>query len=285
MVDPWQIDTHGQPQETVQLPHPFGVPFGQVVVHRNDVHPFAGKRIEIGGKGRDQSLPLTGAHFGDFPLVQRNAADQLDVEMAHPQHALARFTDHCKRFRQQRVERFAVGEALFEFRGFVLQFGIGETGGCFFEGVDPRDDSAVLFDQPVVAAAKDLFQKLRDHATFQGDYASKVKCIMSFQRLPEAFAGESRLRELQRQGLWLWQVQQALSEILPPEWCAQLSVGRFEGGQLTVMTPSALVVAKLKQMTPTLIAELSRRGFAVTAIRWRVRPELVQTLAQRPKAP
>jgi len=108
---------------------------------------------------------------------------------------------------------------------------------------------------------------------------------MSFQRLPEAFAGESRLRELQRQGLWLWQVQQALSEILPPEWCAQLSVGRFEGGQLTVMSPSALVVAKLKQMTPTLIAELSRRGFAVTAIRWRGRPELVQTLAQRPKAP
>jgi hypothetical protein len=108
---------------------------------------------------------------------------------------------------------------------------------------------------------------------------------MSFQRLPEAFAGESRLRELQRQGLWLWQVQQALSEILPPEWCAQLSVGRFEGGQLTVMSPSALVVAKLKQMTPTLIAELSRRGFAVTAIRWRVRPELVQTLAQRPPLP
>ncbi len=103
---------------------------------------------------------------------------------------------------------------------------------------------------------------------------------MTFQRLPEALAGEDRLRELQRQGLWLWQVRRALNELLPPEWCAHLAVGRFDAGQLTVMSPSALVVAKLKQMTPTLIAELNRRGFPIAAIRWRVRPELAEQLPQ-----
>ena len=30
---------HGEAQELVNLPHPFGVALGEVVVHRDDVHP------------------------------------------------------------------------------------------------------------------------------------------------------------------------------------------------------------------------------------------------------
>jgi hypothetical protein len=77
--------------------------------------------IEVGRQGTDQRLAFTGAHFGDLAVVQHHAADQLHVEMAHAQHALASFADHRKGFRQQVVERFAIGVALTEFIRLGLQ--------------------------------------------------------------------------------------------------------------------------------------------------------------------
>ncbi len=103
---------------------------------------------------------------------------------------------------------------------------------------------------------------------------------MTLRPLPEAMTGDDRLRRLQQQGLWLWRIRQALAEFLPPEWVAQLATGGYRDGELTLLSPSGLVVAKLRQMGPTLAAELSQRGFPVTTIRWRVRPELSSLLAR-----
>ncbi len=105
MVHLRQIDADGQAEEPVDPAHPVGVALRQVVVDRDDVDALAGQRIEVGRQRRDQRLALAGAHFGDLAVMQRHAADQLHVEMAHLQRALARFADHGESLRQHRVER------------------------------------------------------------------------------------------------------------------------------------------------------------------------------------
>jgi hypothetical protein len=75
------------------------------------VHAVAGERIEVDRQRRDERLAFAGAHFGDLAVVQRHAADQLDVEVAHLQRALAGLAHDGERLGQQRVERLAVGDA------------------------------------------------------------------------------------------------------------------------------------------------------------------------------
>jgi hypothetical protein len=56
-------------------------------------------------------LPFAGAHLGDLAVVQRHAAQQLDVEVAHLHHALGAFAHHRECFRQDVVEGLAAGDA------------------------------------------------------------------------------------------------------------------------------------------------------------------------------
>ena len=87
------VDDHadGQsPRKRVELPHPFGVAFGQVVVDRDHVHAPAGEGVQVGRQGRHQGLTLAGLHLGDLAGMKHHAADQLHIEVAHPQHPLAR---------------------------------------------------------------------------------------------------------------------------------------------------------------------------------------------------
>ena len=93
-----QIDTHRQTQKVVKLAHPLGVAIGQVVVHRDDVDPQACQGVQINGHGGGQRLALTGSHLGNLAVVQRHAAQQLDIKMAHFHDALGAFAYHRKRF-------------------------------------------------------------------------------------------------------------------------------------------------------------------------------------------
>ena len=77
---------HAQPHIAVDLAHPFAVAAGEVIVDRDDVDPFPGQGVEIGGQGGHQGLAFTGFHFGDPPLVQDDTAEDLDREGAHPEH-------------------------------------------------------------------------------------------------------------------------------------------------------------------------------------------------------
>ena len=56
-------DCHGQPEETVKLPHPLGVAPGEVIVHRHQVRALSGKRVEIERQRRHQRLAFAGRHF------------------------------------------------------------------------------------------------------------------------------------------------------------------------------------------------------------------------------
>ena len=106
-----------QAQEAVDLPHPFAVALGEIVVDGDDMHAFAGQRVEIDGQGGDQRLAFAGLHFGDVAVVQHHAADQLHVEMALAEGALGGLAHHREGFRQEVVQRLALGQPLLEGRG------------------------------------------------------------------------------------------------------------------------------------------------------------------------
>ena len=112
-------DAHRQTEETVELPHPFGVAASEVVVHRDQMRAFSGQRVEIKRKRRHQRLAFAGRHFGNSSAMKHDAAHELDVEMHHvPGHGLiahgefglpfgqapGRVLHHRKRFRQNLVQ-------------------------------------------------------------------------------------------------------------------------------------------------------------------------------------
>ena len=115
-----------EPQETVNAAHPLGVAFGQVVVDRDDVDALAGEGVEIGGHGGHQGLAFTGLHFGDLALVQDDAADELDVEGAHPQDPGGGLPGRGEGLGQKVVQGLLPVEALLELGGLGLELGVGQ---------------------------------------------------------------------------------------------------------------------------------------------------------------
>ena len=105
-----------EPEEAVDLAHPFGVALGEIVVDGDDMHAAAGERIEIDRQRRDQRLAFAGLHLGDPAFVQDHAADQLHVEMALAERALGGFAHGGEGRHQNVVERLAFGELLLERR-------------------------------------------------------------------------------------------------------------------------------------------------------------------------
>ena len=107
-----QIASTVKPEPVVDRGHPFHVAASQVIVHRNDVHPFAFDRIEVGRERGDEGLAFAGHHFGDVSSVEDHAADQLHIVVPHPQKAATRLTANGKRLDQQVFERFPGENAL-----------------------------------------------------------------------------------------------------------------------------------------------------------------------------
>ena len=107
----------GQAEEAVDRPHPVGVALREVFVDGDDVHAFAGQRVQVRGQRRHQRLAFAGAHLGDAAVVQRESADELHVEVAHLERAARGLADHREGFGRDVVERLALGEPLAEFVG------------------------------------------------------------------------------------------------------------------------------------------------------------------------
>ena len=112
-------DADRHPEEAVDAAHPLRVAAGQVVVDRDDVDALALERVEIGRQRRDERLAFAGLHLGDLAAVEDDAADELDVEVPHVQHAAAGLAHDGERFRDQVVERRSAGEPLPELGGLA----------------------------------------------------------------------------------------------------------------------------------------------------------------------
>ena len=100
-------DPHGHAEELVDAPHPLRVAAGQVVVDGDDVDALAGQRVQIDRQRGDQGLALAGLHLGDAAAVEHHPADELHVEVPHPQHALARLAADGERLGEEIVQRLA----------------------------------------------------------------------------------------------------------------------------------------------------------------------------------
>ncbi len=159
-----QDDANRQPKEFVQPAHPFGVACRQVIVHRHHMHALARQGIQVSRQRRHQRLAFAGAHFRDLAVMQHHAADQLHIEMAHLQGALAAFAHDGECFRQDRIERFTLLHALLEFRRFGTQLVVRQSGNLRFQRIDARDGLTVLFEQAVVTTAEYGLQYFGDHA-------------------------------------------------------------------------------------------------------------------------
>ena len=99
--------------------HPLRVTSGEVVVHRDHVHPMSLQHIADRGDCTGQRLAFTGGHLDDVALEQPKCTLQLYVERPHVQRPISGFTD--QRQETGPVLSFRVGDVeLLRLGGEVL---------------------------------------------------------------------------------------------------------------------------------------------------------------------
>ena len=155
VVEAVDDDADGHAEELVDLAHPLGVAAGEIVVDGDDVHALAGERVEIDGERRDQRLAFAGAHLGDRALVQHQAADQLNVEMALLERALGGLAHGGESGRDQIVERLAGGELGAELGGLGAQLIVAQRVELGLQRVDRGDLRPIALQPAVVGRAED----------------------------------------------------------------------------------------------------------------------------------
>ena len=100
-----QVDADRHPEKAVDAAHPVRVALREVVVDRDEVDAVAGEGVQVDRQRGDERLAFARAHLRDLAVMERHPADQLDVEMAHLKHALARLAHDGEGLGQERVER------------------------------------------------------------------------------------------------------------------------------------------------------------------------------------
>ena len=140
----------GKPQEAVDLAHPGGVAARQVIVHRDHMNAQTAECVQVDRKGCDQGFTLTGFHLRDHALVEDDAAQELNVEMALPQGALGRLPDRRKGLDQEIVQSFACLHALAEPLSAGCQVFVAEGLQFRLKGIDGVDGAAIALQEPIV---------------------------------------------------------------------------------------------------------------------------------------
>ena len=176
IVEAVHDDADGEAEEFVDLPHPLGVALGEIVVDGHDKDAAAGKRVQVDGKRGDQRLAFAGLHLGNLAFVQHHAANELDVEVALAERALAGLAYRGEGRNQNVVEGGAFGELLLELLRPRAQRLVGERLEVFFQRVDRFDAREVGADAPVIGGTEQLTSDCADHRDFilpKGDCATR----------------------------------------------------------------------------------------------------------------
>ena len=113
-------------QGVVDGAHPLRVALGQVVVDGDEVGAVAFEGVQVERQRGDERLALAGLHLGDLALVEDDAADELDVEVAHADVPPRCLAHDGEGFGQDVVHALAVGQALAELVGLGAQLGVGQ---------------------------------------------------------------------------------------------------------------------------------------------------------------
>ena len=123
------------------------------------MHARAGQGVEVGREYGHEGLALAGLHLGNAPLMEDYAADELDVEGLHAQHAPRGLAHHGERLRQQVVERLSAAEAPLEFVGLCAQLLVAHGGAAVAQLFHRVGDGVYPFKLPVVVASEYLGKK------------------------------------------------------------------------------------------------------------------------------
>ena len=91
-----------------------------------------------------------------LPLVEHDAADELDPEMTHPQHPVRRLPADGEGLRQQLLQRLPGGVARLEFLRFGPQLTVGEPLHRLLESLRLFHQRHELFDLTVASCSKQL---------------------------------------------------------------------------------------------------------------------------------
>ena len=173
VVQPVHDHPDRQPEEVVDLAHPFGVALGEVVVHRHHMHPAAAQRVEIHRKRRHQRLAFAGLHLRDPPLVQDHPADELHVEVPLPQRPHRRLTAGGKGRHQDVVQARALRDLLLERLRARPQRLVRQTRQFLLQRVDLRNARQISLDPTLVRRTKQLAGNNADHAVSP----SRLRCL------------------------------------------------------------------------------------------------------------
>ena len=164
-------DADRHAEEAVDAAHPLRVAAGQVVVDRDDVDALALERVEVGRQRRDERLALAGLHLGDLAAMEDDAADELDVEVPHVQHAAAGLANDGEGFGEQVVER-RIRLASRCRNSAVLARSSSSESRCDlgFLGIDLGDERSNPLQLAVVRRADDFRQEGVDN------HAGRMPC-------------------------------------------------------------------------------------------------------------
>ena len=132
-----------QSEVAVEAAHVLAVAAGQVVIDRDHVDTLARQGVEVDRQRRDERLAFARAHLSDLALVQAHAADELNVEVAHAEHAARTLADDSKSFGQDIVKRLTIREALTELVGVSRQLVIRESLHLRLQCIDLLDHLAI----------------------------------------------------------------------------------------------------------------------------------------------
>jgi hypothetical protein len=120
------------------------------------------------------------ATIGNHAPVQRNAADELHVEVAHLEGAPRGFAHDRESLRQEVIDRRALLQAAAELVRLGAQRLIAQGLDLRLELVGGADVAAVAADEPLIAAAEETREKVQ-----QLD-SPEAKKVLPDKRLPRA---------------------------------------------------------------------------------------------------
>ena len=116
VVEPVHDHADGEPEEAVDLAHPFGVALGEVVVDGHDMHAPAGERVEVHGSVATSVLPSPVFISEILPSCRIMPPISCTSKWRWPSVRLAASRHGREGRHQDVVEGLAVGELLSETR-------------------------------------------------------------------------------------------------------------------------------------------------------------------------
>jgi hypothetical protein len=99
----------------------------------------------------------------DLAVVEHHAADQLHVEVAHPEARLTHCPADGKRLGQEALQGSAVLQPRPELAGLGRQFRCGQALDVVGQRIDHAHDLLVALDGAIIATAEQLAYETSDH--------------------------------------------------------------------------------------------------------------------------